>query len=53
MKETADTENCTPVAVKPLRGLRGVLSAATFGGISVERRQAKQAIAERIVEDAG
>lgn len=49
----ADTGKHTPVAVKPLRALRGVVSATISGNISVERRQAKLAVADRVTEETG
>ena len=52
MKETADTEKCPSVAVKSLRALRGTVTAVATRGIAAERRQAKQAVAERAVEEA-
>ena len=53
MKETADTEKHTPGAVKPLKALRGVVTSLRSGGITAERRQAQQAVAERVAEEVG
>lgn len=53
MKATGDTEKHTLGAVKPLKALRGVVTAVVTRGIAAERRQAQQAVAERVAEEAG
>ena len=53
MKESADKKKLPPVGLKPLRALRGSVTAVVTRGIAAERRQAKQAVAERVAEEAG
>jgi hypothetical protein len=48
-----DGKQIIPTPVKPLQALRGSVTSVATGGIAAERRQAKQAVAERVVEEAG
>lgn len=47
-----DGERIVLMPVKPLKALRGVVTAAATGGIAAERKQAKQAVAERVAEES-
>jgi AbrB family looped-hinge helix DNA binding protein len=46
-----DGERIVLMPVKPLKSLRGAVTAIATGGIAEERKQAKQAVAERIAEE--
>lgn len=47
-----DDEQIILVPVKPLRALRSFVTATESVGITEERRQAKQAVAERVAEES-
>lgn len=47
-----DGERIVLMPVKPLRALRGAVSAVATGGIAAERNAAKKAVAERIAKES-
>ncbi len=46
-----DGERIVLMPVKPLKALRGAVTTAATSGITAERKQAKQAVAERIAAE--
>jgi len=46
-----DGERIVLMPVKPLKALRGVVTAVPTGGIAAERTIAKKAVAERIADE--
>lgn len=46
-----DGERIVLMPVKPLRALRGAVASITNSGIAAERKTAKQALAERVMEE--